>query len=162
MIPHSIMLGFAAFVFYLLAVLILLRVCPERTALRVVVLAAVFFAPLSAAALTLSGLEANFWSFTVSYSFFTLCFLMAFGAIYKSISLRMMMDLLKRPGHANDMDVIVKNYLTEDSFQDRLAVVQQNFLVDRTEGWYVLTVKGRAFAGRIRCVQRLFNITKSG
>lgn len=162
MILQSIVLGFTAFAGYFLAVLVLLRAIPDRSAVRVVVLAAVVFVPLSIIVLILAGLKANLWSFAVSYCFFALGFLLAFGAIYKSISLQIMMDLLKMPAHSNAMDAIEREYLTEDSFQDRLAAVQKNGLVNRVGAKFDLTPNGRSLARWIRYVQRLFNITKSG
>ena len=37
---------------------------------------------------------------SIVFWFATLLFLMAFGALYKSVSLRILLDLLDRPGHA--------------------------------------------------------------
>jgi hypothetical protein len=161
MIFQSIVLGFAAFAGYLLAILVLLRAVPDRT-VRIVVLAAIAFVPLSITVLILSGLRANLWCFAVSYCFFTLCFLLAFGAIYTSISLRILMDLLRMPAHSIAIDTIVSDYLIEDSFQDRLATIQKNGIANRVGAKFDLTPNGRTLVKWISFVQRLFNITKSG
>ena len=72
------------------------------------------------------------------------------------------MDLLRMPAHSIAIDTIVSDYLTEDSFQDRLATIQKNGLANRVGAKFDLTPNGRTLVKWISFVQRLFNITKSG
>ena len=89
-------------------------------------------------------------------------FLMAFGALYKSISLRILLDLLDRPGHAGLYSAILARYVAAESFENRLTVMQENGFAVPTPAGYALTDKGRRLAGLVGVLHRLFAIERSG
>lgn len=154
--------GVACFAFYVVAVLLVLRL--DRTtepALLVVGLAVaagiagpVFFA--------WRGPVFNLWTLLASYSFLTLCFLVGFGAVYKSLSLRILLRLLDKPGRTDGYQTIFNAYVVEDSYQNRLLVAVEKGLVQPSDGGLVLTDRGRRLAQRVRAIQRGFGIAQSG
>ncbi|MBI2770760.1 MAG: hypothetical protein HYX47_14130 [Burkholderiales bacterium] len=154
--------GIVAFGAYVLLVLAALRLAP-RVEPALVAVAAAFVACIAALpALSVLAPGFNFWVYLVSYWFLATCFLMAFGAVYKSLSLRILADLLARPGRSDDYQDIFSRYLVEDSYQNRLSVIRDKGLVTVTGGSYELAEPGRRLARRVQKVQLWFGITRSG
>ena len=108
------------------------------------------------------GRNVNFWVVSIVFWFPTLAFLMGFGAVYKSISLRILLDLLLRPGHAEAYSAILARYVAAESFESRLDVMLKNDFAVLTSAGYSLTDKGRRLAGMVSTLQRLFAIQRSG
>ncbi len=152
-------LGFGA---YVAAVVILLRALSRWTPVLIVTAASIgmYLAMLGAAA----GLARRvlFWPLSASYWFLALCFLMAFGAIYKSISLRILLDLLDRPNRSDSYKAVLERYVEQESYHDRLAILLAHGLATREPGGFRLTRKGRRTAAAIHAVQRFFKIERSG
>jgi hypothetical protein len=154
--------GAVAFAVYVIAALVMLRVA-RRVEPALVVVALAPLAWVAAIPLLLMlGKRFNFWVFTASYCFLTLGFQMAFGAVYKSLSLRILTNMLQQPGRADSYEAIFSRYLVEDSYQNRLAVTQEKGLVKLQDGHYELTESGRKLASRTQAVQRVFGILRSG
>ena len=155
-------LGIIAFLTYFATVLVLLRVNHRRDPawLVIVALPGPFAAGL--ALFVVLDRHFNFWTYSASYSFFSLCFLMAFGAVYKSLSLRILLDLMDKPDRCDSYDNIYKRYLVEDSFQNRLTLIRDKDLVRMSGERYVLTERGKALSSRVHALQRLFGISRSG
>ena len=154
--------GIGGFLFYLAAVAVVLRLPwalpPARAAIGIALLA--YAAAVAAAAVF--GRNANFWSVSIVFWFATLLFLMAFGALYKSVSLRILLDLLGRPGHAGLYSAILARYVAAESFESRLTVMQENGFAVATPAGYALTDKGRRLARVVGALHRLFAIERSG
>jgi hypothetical protein len=154
--------GIGGFAVYLAAVAIVLRLpwafWPARAAIGIALLA---YATVVAAA-ALFGRNANFWTVSIVFWFATLLFLMAFGALYKSVSLRILLDLRDRPGHAGLYSAILGRYVAAESFESRLAVMQENGFAVLTPAGYVLTDKGHRLARLVGALHRLFAIERSG
>jgi hypothetical protein len=154
--------GIGGFVFYLAAVAIILRlpgaVSPARAVMGMALLA--YAAAVVAAAVF--GRNVNFWTMSIVFWFATLLFLMVFGALYKSVSLRILLDLLDRPGRAGLYSAILARYVAAESFESRLAVMQENGFAVPTPAGYALTDKGHRLARLVGALQRLFAIERSG
>jgi len=154
--------GIGGFAFYLAMVAIVLRLpwafSPARAVIGVALLA--YAAVVAAAAVFGSG--GNFWTVSIVFWFTTLLFLMAFGAVYKSVSLRILLDLLGRPGHAGLYSAILARYVVAESFENRLIVMQENGFAVPTSAGYALTDKGRRLAGAVGALHHLFAIDRSG
>jgi hypothetical protein len=154
-------LGLAGFALYVGALAAILRrpwALPSHAAT-----ATALSAYAIALAAALAGRHAvNFWSLSIFFWFPTLVFLMGFGAVYKSISLRILLRLLERPGHAEDYAAVLARYVTDESFESRLKVMEANGFAQFTPGGYALTEKGRRLAQTIDWLQRLFAIKQSG
>ncbi len=155
-------LGAAGFTAYLGTLLVMLRVSHRTTpALVVTASALAVYGAMIVVAASL-GRTVLFWPVSATYWFLAACFLMGFGAIYKSISLRILLDLLNRPGRADRYEGILNRYVQEESYQRRLSVLQEAGLAIRGTVGYEVTPKGRRLASIIDALQRLFKIESSG
>ena len=110
----------------------------------------------------LSGGVVMFWHLSATYWFLVLCFLMVFGAVYKSISLRILADLLKQPTRSELYACILGRYIEQESYMSRLEVMMSNGLAVRLPAGFQLTAKGRRIAAIIYTIQQAFNIQRSG
>ena len=115
--------GGLGFVAYLTVVLVLVRVL-NRMAPALVVTASslVVYVTMLLVAARL-GRAVRFWPVSATYWFLALCFLTAFGAIYKSISLRILLDLLNRPDRSERLEAILDRYVRRESYQARLSIL---------------------------------------
>ena len=92
----------------------------------------------------------------------TICFLMVFGAVYKSISLRILAELCMRPGRRDDYQAILGRYVHSESFKGRVRILIADGLATDDGDGLMLTRKGRRIAGAVAALQRLFRIERSG
>jgi hypothetical protein len=153
--------GAVAFLAYLISVAALLRRSEGSPAKTAILMALALYPP----ALLLAGValgRAPFWAFSASYWFLTLCFLMVFGAVYKSLSLRMLLDLLEAPGRSSAKDELFARYIRDVSYRHRLEVIQESGFATRTGEGFTLTERGRGLARIIATLQRAFAIERSG
>lgn len=114
------------------------------------------------AVVLVAGVAASFWALSICYWFVAVSFLMLFGAVYKSISLRMIIDLYERPDRSAPEDAVRAGYVEADSFESRLAVMVQSGFVREVAGGYVLLPKGRRVAEAAAVLQKAFAIERSG
>jgi hypothetical protein len=161
MTTDSFIAGLAGFMTYLLCACWLLRIWPGKPAQVVINLAVAAYPAVLLVAILLGG-RISFWIYSAIYSSLTLIFLMAFGAIYKSISLRILLDLYNSPNRAERYDAILNRLVQEESFGARLDVMQSSGFVRRVGDRYVLQDKGDRLARRVRALQDVFGIERSG
>jgi hypothetical protein len=153
------MVGFAA---YLLLVLVLLRVL-NRVAPSLVVTVSSFVAYVATlAAAVVFRSYVWFWPLSATYWFLALFFLMIFGAIYKSVSFRILLDLSQRPRRTDRYDSVLSRYVEQESYQNRLRVMVTAGLAVRRAADLELTPKGRRLAGAVARIQALYKIERSG
>jgi hypothetical protein len=159
---HALLAGALGFGAYAAAVAVLLRAIHRWSPALVVTTTSVgaYLATVGVAAGM--GRRVLFWPLSASYWFLALCFLMAFGAIYKSISLRILLDLLDRPDRSESYEAIHKRYVQHESYQDRLQILLAEGLATRECAGFQLTRKGRRLAAIAHAVQRFFGIERSG
>ena len=152
--------GFAA---YLAAVLVLLRGAPRMApSILVTATAPVVYVAILAASVAVASGRVLFWPLSASYWFLTVSFLMAFGAIHKSISLRILLDLLDCPGRCDRYDAILRRCVEYESYRARLEIIESDGLATREATGFRLTPKGRRIAAIAHGCQRLFKIEHSG
>lgn len=151
-----------AFAMYLTFVLVGLRIARKVEPAILVVLLAVANCAVSLPLLALSGLQFNLWVFMVVYWFLVTSFLMVFGALYKSLSLRILRDMLSKPGRADSYEEIFSRYLVEESYKNRLDVICRQRFVNLVDNRYLLTPRGMRLARRVFTVQQWFGISRSG
>ena len=158
----DIWLGTAGFALYIATVAVLLRLSwglsPAALACGAALAAYAFVLAVAA----VISRNANFWTTSVFFWFPTTVFLMGFGAVYKSVSLRILLELLVRPGYAESYSVIMARYVAAESFEKRLAVMRESGLAVASSDGYGLTGKGRLLARIVGALQRLFAIERSG
>jgi hypothetical protein len=157
----ALVLAGAGVILWLAVVLVLLRVSKRSPALIVIGSAVlVYVALLTASPAMLQRLA--FWPFSAAYGFLTLCLVMLFGALYKSVSLRMLGDLSKVAGHALPEQELLARYIEEDSFGRRVAILLEQGHAERTADGLKLSSKGRRVAAAIHGIQEAFAIRASG
>jgi hypothetical protein len=158
---HAFVFGAAGALVWLAAVLVLLRVSKRSPALIVIASAGVVYVALLAISPAFFHRLA-FWPFSAAYGFLTLCGLMLFGALYKSVSLRMLGDLSKTAGHALPEQELLARYIEEDSFGRRVAILLEQGHAERIAEGLALSSKGRRIAAAIDRLQQAFAIRASG
>lgn len=159
---YTLLLAGAAFSCYIAAVLVLVRLLARHSPVAAVIVAAPIFYVLGLFITLASGYRVLFWAYTAAFWCPALTFLMIFGAVYKSVSLRMLAYLLDRPGYSERYDALMEKYVTEESFENRLGVIQESGFAVRLADGFVLTDKGRAIARAVRRLHMFFSIERSG
>lgn len=159
---EAIIWGVCGFGFYVTTCLVALRLCRRQTPTALVI----GLAPAGGIVSCIIGLifdeTLKFWGVFATYCFLTICFLMAFGAVYKSISIRMLAELNASHGGRMTMSQLLDGYVQGDSFPHRIQILYDHGFVSPGESALHLTPKGATFARRIMKVQRVFGITESG
>lgn len=154
--------GACGFLVYFAAVATLLRVVHGIAPALTVITASILIYGGMLAVVMGSGWTVLFWPLSATYWFLALSFLMAFGAIYKSISLRILLDLLNRSGRSASYEAILARYVEDESYATRLKALASSGWAIRTPIGIQLTDTGRRIAATMHAVQNLFKIERSG
>jgi hypothetical protein len=154
--------GLVGALLYLVAVVLWLRVRPATSPTVTVVLAVlpVYLCVLVGAGMVLQPVR--FWPMTAAYALGALVFLLFFGALYKSVSLRIMMDLLKQPGAAAPYASIEERYMQTESFEARVTLLRAEGFMTGRDTALQLTEKGARLGWFVDRLQRMFAIETSG
>lgn len=150
------------FMLYAFATLIAIRLSPIRSPAVLVVILACLFTIASAPAGALAPVEANYWRALAVFLFLTLSHLMIFGAAYKSISLRILLDLFLAPSGRLPAELVFSRYIEQESFTARIQVMIAQGLASHSRHGITLTPRGRRLAAAVGLLQRLYGIEKSG
>jgi len=153
--------GAGAFAAYALAVPVVLRlpgraspVARQAGLALVVHAAAVLAAP--------PWLES--WSYWHGAALYWCCFAVALfghGAVYKSVSLGILGELARQDDHGLGPDRIAERFVWP-GFAARARLLVAAGYAEEAGGRFRLTEAGRRLARRVRAVQRLFGVTRSG
>ena len=158
----SLSIGACGFLLYFVTIVMVLRWIDQTSpALLVIATSILIYVALLTVAVV-SSWTMMFWPLSAAYWFLVLCFLMAFGAIYKSLSLRILRDLLDQSGWSESYDTIFTRYVQEESFVGRLQIVIANGWAIRLPNRIQLTARGYRIATTVYAVQKLFKIERSG
>jgi hypothetical protein len=103
----------------------------------------------------------QYWNAASIFGFGVMSYVFAFGAVYKSVSLEILLDVAQRPGHAAPLADIVDR-LAPDIFRRRAEILVDGGQVERTGSSFIVTVAGRALAGRLASIRRVFAVGDSG
>lgn len=163
MIPVSFHTSLVFFAVFLITILVGLRQLKTMSPALFVCGSAVL---VYLAALFLANFrpwQIHFFSFSALYWFLTLSLLMFFGAVYKSISLRIMLHLLNQRDKADGYDAILENYIKNQSYLQRVTILLEKKMLEEPQpGEFRLTSKGRLVARRLAWIQTVFAIKDSG
>jgi hypothetical protein len=103
-----------------------------------------------------------YWPAATVAGFGAVCWLFAFSAVYKSVSLRVLTRLDRTPGHALPFEAIARDHVWPE-FAARGTVLVALGCAEQTEGGlFAVTEKGKRIARRIEAVQRACGIEASG
>jgi DNA-binding HxlR family transcriptional regulator len=158
----ALLFGGLGFLLYLACVVIMLRIACAAGPSRIVIGAAVIVGIVTVVGALVVRPVILFWPLFASYSLLSLTFLLVFGAVYKSISLRILGDLLQRPERSDDYQRILARYIEEESYRARLSLLVSEGLAEREDARFRLTPKGGRLAKAVSNLQRFFVIRSSG
>lgn len=159
----SLNLGLIFFIIYLILNLVTLRMMRKISPSLLVCSNALLIYFSALLFIGAMNYQINFFSFSSLYWFLALTLLMFFGAIYKSISLRMMLHLFHQPNNTDRYDVILENYIKDQSYHNRIDILLDKKLIEpSTNHSFNLTKKGQELARKLLMMQQLFSIKESG
>src|SRR5437667_3230713 len=147
---------------YAFATCLALRLSPGRSPAVLIVALACLFTLASLPAGALVPVEANYWRALTAFSFLTLCHLMIFGVTFKSISLRILLDLFQAPSARLPTDLVFSRYIEGESFAARVQVMITQGLASLSRDGIILTPKALSLAASAELLQRLSRIQISG
>ena len=103
----------------------------------------------------------QYWNAASIFSFGVMGYVFAFGAVYKSVSIEILLDLAERDERRVPLSDIVEHKVP-DIFRGRTDVLVDSGLVKRAGSSFVVTAAGQKLAGRIARLRRLFAIGDTG
>jgi hypothetical protein len=103
----------------------------------------------------------QYWNAASIFSFGAMLYVFAFGAVYKSVSLEILLDLAQRPGRTALLADIVDHDVPE-IFRGRTDILVSGGQVEREGPCFAVTATGRAMADRIAQLRRAFAIGDTG
>lgn len=158
----SFVLSIAAFAVFLVVTVVIYRAVQVRKTMHALaaVFVAVFVAAVAFAAAFLRDID--FWAFASGYLCLFLIFVQVFSIFYKSISLRLVLDLEARDGGRAPLDQVYDDSIIAGSYHRRLAVLEEGGLIARRGDTIELTPKGAVMARRLVLVQGMLGIDNSG
>lgn len=102
-----------------------------------------------------------YWPAAAVSGFGAVCWLFAFCAVYKSVSLRILTQLARTPGHALPLQTVTDEYVRPE-FAARIGVLVKMRCVVQAADGYMPTAKGNDTALRIAMIQQVCGIEHSG
>jgi hypothetical protein len=102
-----------------------------------------------------------YWPAAAVNAFGTVCWLFAFSAVYKSVSLRILTQLDRATGHAMPLETITEDYVRPE-FETRVALLVKMGHAKQTVEGYAATAAGNDTAHRIEVVRRACGVSGSG
>src|SRR5262249_26088420 len=152
----------AGFLIYVATVAVVLHQSWTRSPARTAIAAALLvYASVIASAILREG-SANFWTLSIFFWFPTVVFLMAFGATYKSISLRILVDLLGCPAQALLCVAVLAGCVEAERCEKRLEVTLEDGFATRTAEGYALSAMVRRMTRAVSALQGPFAIARGG
>lgn len=157
----GLLVGLACFALHAAATLVWLRV-PRGPApvVRHAASALVTHAAGVAGAAFLAGPFA-YWPAAAVSGFLAVCWLFAFSAAYKSVSLRILTHLDRAPGNALPLGVVAEDYVRPE-FEARAALLVKMGCAEEVPDGYAATAKGNDAARRVARVRRAFGVGGGG
>jgi hypothetical protein len=107
-----------------------------------------------------AGLRIDFWITFCVLAFGVSSFLFLFGAVYKSLSLRLLLETEKAQGRLSFEKL--DESITAKSFLDRAVLLCSMGLVFQHENGYRLSEKGKRVLDRLTSLRKFFRITTIG
>ena len=103
----------------------------------------------------------QYWDAASIFGFFVMAYVFAFGAVYKSVSLDILLGLVGRPERSAPLSAIVEQQVPH-LFQGRIDVLVDGGLVEPENAHFSPTAAGRSMAGRVGRLRSTFGIGDTG
>jgi hypothetical protein len=144
----------------------MLQLLARRTAPRIspVIVLAIAFLMAHVITTVLGGALVHpfrYWNAASLFGFGVMSYIYIFGGVYKSISLRILLDLVRRPNYTIEFSDISDRQVPE-IFVERSSILIADGLVVQDDGRFMVTSAGRRLAARVARIRRLFAIGDSG
>ncbi|MDA9498821.1 hypothetical protein [Bradyrhizobium sp. CCBAU 11357] len=99
----------------------------------------------------------QYWDAASIFAFCVMAYVFAFGAVYKSVSLEILLGLVDRPGRTAPLSEIIERQVP-DLFQGRIGILVDRGLVERVDSGLSATTAGRKMAAHVGRLRRAFGI----
>ncbi|PJG52343.1 hypothetical protein CVM73_26765 [Bradyrhizobium forestalis] len=99
----------------------------------------------------------QYWDAASVFGFCVMAYVFAFGAVYKSVSLDILLSLVERPGRRAPLSEIAERQVP-DLFRGRIGNLVDGGLVEPVNSNFVATAAGRTMAGQVGRLRRAFGI----
>ncbi|WP_349643366.1 hypothetical protein [Bradyrhizobium japonicum] len=99
----------------------------------------------------------QYWDAASIFGFCVMAYVFAFGAVYKSVSLDILLGLVDRPGRRAPLSEIAETQVP-GLFQGRIGNLVDGGLVEPVGSHFVATAAGRTMAGHVGRLRRAFGI----
>lgn len=103
----------------------------------------------------------RYWDAASIFGFCVMGYVFAFGAVYKSVSLTILLALVDRPGRAAPLSDVIDHWVPE-LFRGRTRILIEGQLVAQSGSTFVAAESGRIMARRIGFLRRAFGIGDTG
>jgi hypothetical protein len=153
--------GFAASALHGLLMLAVVQLRLRLPALAVQVAVATLVQGTVAVALGRAAMLGSYWHFASAFAFGFMLYLFYFSALYKSVSLSVLVEIRRQPGGQARLDAVLENVIRR-SFAQRAEALLALGAAQRAGSGYVATENGRRIARRIRALRRLLGFTRGG
>jgi hypothetical protein len=153
--------GFAASVLHALLMLAVARLRLKLPALVVQIALAASIQGIVALALAATGMLGSYWHFASAFAFGFMTYLFCFSALYKSISLRILVHIADQPGGTATLDTIFQRVVVR-SFTQRAEALIALGLVRQVASEYEATTAGRQVSRRIIALRQLLGCEGGG
>lgn len=157
----ALLIGAGCFCAHLVLTLVLLRL-PGRTSPVARHAASALVTHVLGVALAAAWLGPfPYWPVAAVSGFGAVCWLFAFSAVYKSVSLRILIQLARKHDHSLPLAAITEDYVWPE-FTARCDVLISMGCATPAETGYEITAKGKQTARRIEAIQQACGIQESG
>ena len=103
----------------------------------------------------------QYWNAASLFGFGVMSYVFAFGSVYKSVSLEILLDLAQQPQHTAALAEIVDGHVA-NIVRRRADILVDTGLVERSGSHFAITDGGRKLSKRIACLRRAYAISDSG
>ena len=103
----------------------------------------------------------QYWDAASIFAFCVMGYVFAFGAVYKSVSLEILLGLSARPERKSPLSEIVEQQVPS-LFQGRIEILLDGGLVEQVDTRFAPTAAGRKMATRVGSLRRVFGIGDTG
>ncbi|MBR0815533.1 MULTISPECIES: hypothetical protein [Bradyrhizobium] len=101
--------------------------------------------------------EFQYWDAASIFGFLVMGYVFAFGAVYKSVSLDILLDVVDRPERRAPLTDIIERQVPA-LFQGRIRNLVDGGLVEPLDTHFAPTIAGRTMADRVGRLRRAFGI----
>ncbi|MBR0782597.1 hypothetical protein [Bradyrhizobium iriomotense] len=103
----------------------------------------------------------RYWDAASIFGFGVMGYVFAFGAVYKSVSLDILLGLAERPEGTAPLSDVVERQVPA-LFRGRTGILVDGGLVEQVDSRFAATAAGQIMAGRIGRLRRAFGIGDTG